>query len=1231
MLAPMVRRLGLLLALLPAAATASAQTPAAAFVRAAWTTENGLPQNSITAIRQTRDGYLWLGTLGGLVRFDGVRFTVFTSATEPALPANRILALGEDRDGRLWIGAESGGLALYAHGHFERVASNLATPVGSVQAFHAAADGSMWVATSRGLAHIRDGSARRYSVQSALGDDVHAFAELRDGTLWAGTSDGISAVTADGTMTRVAARELADARVLALLADPDGGVWVATPDGVGRIVNGHFSPASAAGGAPLREVHGFARDSHGDIWAAGLDGLFRGRPRDGTAVFEPQTSDATLTVAVDREAPLWAGTVRAGLQRWRAGGVSIITKDQGLAERSALPILQGRDGAMWIGGMCGGVTRIDAAGVTRVGTAEGLRNSCVRALAEDRQGRLWIGTEGGYVHVLDRGRVTAYSSADGVRGYSVSAILEDRDGTIWIGTTHGLHRFTGTGFEYYGQEHGLPTRPINVIRQDRAGALWIGMLGGVATLANGRATVYASPDGPGRDNVREIYEDADGVLWIGTYGGGLLRFAGGRFQRLTEHEGLFDNVVSRILVDARDRFWMSGNRGVFRVDRAALNAWASGRAATVASFAYTIADGMRSSETNGGGEPAGWAARDGRLWFPTIDGVAVFDPGALDNPVAPPVAIEDVRVDGRSVDPASALTLAAGARTLEIRYTALSLAEPSKVRFRYQLENFDPAPIDAGGRRTAFYTSLPPGRYRFHLTAANNEGVWNRDGTALAIVQRPHFYRTPWFIALLAIACAGAAAGAHRARTRHLARRTRELEGRVAERTAEVSAQRNELARVNAGLARANDDMGAVLDRFRAAVVMVDGAGRITFLNHAAIALFDLDDAAIGEPWAEVMGVGDDDRARIEAAGALPPARRGKIPVRLQRGGRQLSMEIETEDDPRDPARRILFLYDVSDLYDLRRLLDDKAQFHGLVGESSALQLVLRQIRDVAPVDATVLIEGETGTGKELVARAIHYQSPRRHRPFVPVNCAGLTESLLTSQLFGHRRGAFTGAVADQIGLFEAADGGTIFLDEIGDVPAAVQTSLLRVLQEKEITRLGDAKPTRVNVRVIAATHRDLSKAVADGTFRSDLLYRIRVARVPVPPLRERRDDIPVLVSWFLGQMRGAAAKPVNDISRDAMDALVRYDWPGNVRELKSAIESAVIACTTSVIQVTDLPREVVAAAAAPLSPNERQRILEALARTAGNRAAAARLLGIGRTTLYRRLKELDISEPEQA
>jgi DNA-binding NtrC family response regulator len=296
------------------------------------------------------------------------------------------------------------------------------------------------------------------------------------------------------------------------------------------------------------------------------------------------------------------------------------------------------------------------------------------------------------------------------------------------------------------------------------------------------------------------------------------------------------------------------------------------------------------------------------------------------------------------------------------------------------------------------------------------------------------------------------------------------------------------------------------------------------------------------------------------------------------------------------------------------------------------MQQVYRHIRSVARVDSTVLIEGETGTGKELVARAIHAASHRKDKAFVAVNCAGLTESLLASQLFGHKRGAFTGAVEDHQGLFEAANGGTLLLDEIGDIPITVQNQLLRVLQEREIVRLGETRPRKIDVRLLAATHRSLSDQVASGHFRQDLFYRIRVARVAVPALRERREDIPLLAASFLAQFCAASGKPVIELSHEAVRLLMDHPWPGNVRELRSAIEFAVIRCAGAVIQPDDLPPEIVtpadlvgSIAGDPLN-DEKARFLDALSRSRGNRALAARLLGISRATLYRRLADLQIN-----
>ena len=437
---------------------------------------------------------------------------------------------------------------------------------------------------------------------------------------------------------------------------------------------------------------------------------------------------------------------------------------------------------------------------------------------------------------------------------------------------------------------------------------------------------------------------------------------------------------------------------------------------------------------------------------------------------------------------------------------------------------------------------------------------------------------------------------------------------------------------------RSRNDLGSILNELRIGTAMTDEEGHVVFLNAAAQQLFARPDVnRVDMPWKELFGLDPEDTVQLQALIQKPPEERAKIPVHLDRtDGRRVWLEVDVKDDPRDARGKIFFLYDVTEVHDLRRLLDERAQFHDLLGKSKAMQLVYQQIRDVARVDSTVLIEGETGTGKELVARAIHSSSHRKDKPFVAVNCAGLTESLLSSQLFGHTRGAFTGAIEDRQGLFEAANGGTLLLDEIGDIPITVQNQLLRVLQEREITRLGESRPRKIDVRVLAATHRNLSEEAAKGIFRSDLFYRIRVARISLPSLRARREDIPLLAASFLAQFSAASGKRVTDVSHDALRLLAEYHWPGNVRELRSAIEFAVIRCGGAVIQPDDLPPEILQPAdfesVIPGDPlvDEKTRFLQALERSRGNRALAARLLGISRATLYRRLADLKINSEEK-
>lgn len=428
-----------------------------------------------------------------------------------------------------------------------------------------------------------------------------------------------------------------------------------------------------------------------------------------------------------------------------------------------------------------------------------------------------------------------------------------------------------------------------------------------------------------------------------------------------------------------------------------------------------------------------------------------------------------------------------------------------------------------------------------------------------------------------------------------------------------------------------NEDLISLLNQLHIGTIMVNDQNQITFINRTGERLIGKSlKNGQGLYWKKILSLNLEELSALAEMSKRPMERREKISVQFQgKGKNPFSVEIDIKDNPRFSTQKIWYLYDRTEVYQLRHLLDQRSRFHDMVGKSHAMQTVFQRIQDIGILDATALISGETGTGKELVARALHTSSPRQDRPFIAVNCAGLTDSLLGSQLFGHKRGSFTGAFEDHRGFFESADGGTIFLDEIGDMPLPVQASLLRVLQEKEIIRLGESKPRKINVRIVAATNRNLQDLVTAGQFRTDLLYRIRVARIDLPPLRDRREDLPLLASLFLTEAKTESRKQVDEIGTEAMQCLLRYRWPGNVRELKSAIDFAVIHCPTSLIQIRDLPPELTEPGSPIPEPatHERDTIIRTLDQVKGNRAAAARLLGISRATFYRRLNELEIAQ----
>ena len=448
----------------------------------------------------------------------------------------------------------------------------------------------------------------------------------------------------------------------------------------------------------------------------------------------------------------------------------------------------------------------------------------------------------------------------------------------------------------------------------------------------------------------------------------------------------------------------------------------------------------------------------------------------------------------------------------------------------------------------------------------------------------------------------------------------------------------------------ANLDAGlfeVVLDSLDEGVVTLTGEGAVIGINRAACEILEVSrDEALQRGCPFLMG---DDVCK--QGSLVRQSISDRKPIRdleaeiVTRSGRQKVLDIRTSllrNAVGGTRGGLIVFRDVTELVRLRRDLQQRYRLHNIIGKSKPMREVFELIEQVADSDATVLIEGETGTGKELVARAIHHLSTRSGGPFVAVNCSALPETLLESELFGHVRGAFTGAARDKVGRFEAAGGGTIFLDEIGDISPPIQIKLLRVLQERTIERVGGEQTIRVDIRVISATHRPLAEMVAAGSFRQDLFYRLRVVPIHLPPLRERRDDIPLLAQHFVEQFRRRTERPIEGLHPDALARLVDYDWPGNVRELENVIEYAFVKARGGLVTTAHLPPDVLAGSRSgnsvsrdtPAAPARSgslpgpQQIAHVLTAAGWNISKAARRLGISRTTLYKYIARYGLREP---
>jgi ligand-binding sensor domain-containing protein len=767
------------------------------YVLDVWQSENGMPSSTVLSVLQTTNGYIWLGTFGGLVRFDGVQFTTFNSANTPLLKANGVFGLHQDRARSLWAATQESGILRYANGKFSSLTSANGLSDDFVRVFAEEADngGTLWLGTNKGLdkltrnanAGSTDSLNAAYTLTPAkklpnpITDRVNALCMTAQG-MWVGcNSKGLYFQTSSGIQRFGEEQGLNAQSIFALYQSRNGTLWVGTGNGVFMRTSGNakFAKLDSLG---TSAINGFYEDNEGNIWVAADIGVFRLSNEEGgninyglqAASFlhlhaltkkDGLSDDRITSIMQDKEGSIWLGTYYGGLNRLKRGKFTTMTEQEGLLGNVIYSILAAREGSIWLG-MIGGVQEWKNGQFTNYTDKNGLPANTVRALYEDRSGAVWVGMYGGLSKIVN-GKITTYTEKNGLVGNRVRSILQTRDGTLWIGTTSGLNAwFEGKGVvATYTTANGLPHNSVITLHEDRLGRLWVGTDGGgvlVLNLADSSKTVYTVKQGLMSNVILSIFEEPTGDMWLSTARGlnrvrtlpptssntTGTRLASTTIASLSIKNGLPGESISQIMPDELGQYWIGSQNGIMCVEKQHLHNVADGKESILKAQLFKRSDGMRTDKCN---IPAtGTSFPDGTIWFPTTKGLVIINPRKIPtNKLPPPVVVSTLYVDTLSASSTSSdaafITIPFGSKKFEFQYTALSFLFPEKVLFKYKLDGFDNDWTEAGTRRTAYYTNLNHGTYSFHVIACNNDGIWNDDGAVLTMTILPPWWETWWF------------------------------------------------------------------------------------------------------------------------------------------------------------------------------------------------------------------------------------------------------------------------------------------------------------------------------------------------------------------------------------------------------------------------------------------------------------------------------------------------------
>ncbi len=747
------------------------------WLHARWTTENGLPQNSVEAMVRDRLGYLWLGTQEGLVRYDGDRFVVF--GPESGLGCPEIRALSTTAQGEVVVGTIGCGAFVLQRDTMTRLEG--VPPDARVNALSRTSDGAILVATDKGLVAVSPtGAVWLYRgadvVSVAVGDQADIYFAIR----------GAVAHRVGASLTWLTRANGVPGSDISSLAVEHDAVWVATRDGgLARISAAGASQFGEQEGLPALDVESVSIVKDGEVWVAtssGVAHLEGGRFLRLEVENGPQSA---LSLLGEDANTLWIGDSNTGLHQLRPGHIKTYGTQSGLVDPVVWTMFQDRDGTLWAGTEHGGLHRWAGGRFVPLARDPETKLGTVFSIEQAPDGSHWAGTSTGLFH-WDGQHRELFTQSAGLPATDVYSVRFDAAGILWACTGQGLvKREPGGAFVDISKQLGIPPGQCQLLTFDATGTMWVGGSDLFGRIVQGRFISQPLRDRP---NVTAMAFTASGAMLVGTTTG-LAQIANGQVRWLDPAQGLFESHVIGIAEDRSGSVWFITNKGPFRIARDQLALAFEGKVARLSIEAYNTRDGMKSAECNASSSTSLLAARDGTLWVPTVAGVSVFDPSTLAAAATPIIPLIEGTLDPRRPAPlryAPALVLEPGTRDLELRYTAAEFSNPEKVTFRYQLVGNDASWVEAGPRRSAWYTNLKPGQYRFLVDARVGTGPWSQAPAAVSIELLPHFYETWWFVGGLVVFFAALALALWRARVASLKLRERELRRRVEDRTAEL-------------------------------------------------------------------------------------------------------------------------------------------------------------------------------------------------------------------------------------------------------------------------------------------------------------------------------------------------------------------------------------------------------------------------------------------------------------